>query len=141
MVEGKRVRRRPEVAKAPAAGASSPATGPMVRSTAGLNTLERMPARLSDRTDQRCGFVALIGAANAGKSTLINALVGSKVAIVSHKAQTTRSLLRGIAIAGPAQLILIDTPGIFAPRRQLDRAMVATAWAGAHDADIVGLIL
>src|SRR5678815_1282612 len=81
-----------------------------------------------------CGFAAIIGAPNAGKSTLINALVGSKVAIVTPKVQTTRALLRGIAMAGPAQLVLIDTPGIFAPRRRLDRAMVTTAWSGAHDA-------
>jgi GTP-binding protein Era len=89
----------------------------------------------------RCGFVALIGAPNAGKSTLTNALVGSKVTIVSPKVQTTRALVRGIAIAGDAQLIFVDTPGIFAPRRRLDRAMVTSAWSGAHDADIVGLIV
>src|SRR5438309_8117471 len=77
--------------------------------------------------DSRCGFIALIGAPNVGKSTLVNALVGSKVAIVSHKVQTTRSPLRGIAIAGRSQLIFIDTPGIFAPRRRLDRAMVSSA--------------
>src|SRR5437868_1163638 len=90
---------------------------------------------------RRCGFVALIGAPNAGKSTLINALVGTKVAIVSHKVQTTRALVRGIAIEGDAQLVLVDTPGIFAPKRRLDRAMVSTAWAGAHDADIVGVLI
>src|SRR5271166_4899466 len=89
----------------------------------------------------RCGFVALIGAPNVGKSTLINALVGGKVSIVSPKVQTTRTLVRGIAIEGQAQIIFIDTPGIFAPRRRLDRAMVATAWSGAHDADIIGLLL
>ncbi|MFL5091826.1 MAG: GTPase Era [Xanthobacteraceae bacterium] len=89
----------------------------------------------------RCGFIALIGAPNAGKSTLVNALVGAKVSIVTHKVQTTRALVRGIAIEGSAQLVLIDTPGIFAPKRRLDRAMVATAWGGAHDADIVGLIV
>ncbi len=89
----------------------------------------------------RCGFIALIGAPNAGKSTLVNALVGSKVAIVSPKVQTTRSLLRGIAMEGPAQLVLIDTPGIFAPRRRLDRAMVTTAWGGAHDADLVAVLI
>jgi GTP-binding protein Era len=89
----------------------------------------------------RCGFVALIGAPNAGKSTLLNALVGSKVTIVSRKVQTTRALIRGIAIAGNAQLIFVDTPGIFAPRRRLDRAMVTSAWSGAHDADLVGVLI
>src|SRR5581483_8070937 len=89
----------------------------------------------------RCGFIALIGAPNAGKSTLINALVGSKVAIVTPKVQTTRALLRGIAMEGGAQLVLVDTPGIFAPRRRLDRAMVTTAWSGAHDADIVAVLI
>ena len=92
-------------------------------------------------TATRCGFVALIGAPNAGKSTLTNALVGSKVAIVTPKVQTTRTLLRGIAMEGPAQLIFIDTPGIFAPRRRLDRAMVTTAWTGAHDADVVAVLI
>jgi GTP-binding protein Era len=89
----------------------------------------------------RCGFVALIGAPNVGKSTLLNALVGAKVTIVSHKVQTTRTLLRGIAIVGAAQIVFIDTPGIFAPKRRLDRAMVTTAWSGAHDADFVGLMI
>ena len=89
----------------------------------------------------RCGFIALIGAPNAGKSTLINALVGSKVAIVTPKVQTTRTLVRGIAMEGQAQLVFIDTPGIFAPRRRLDRAMVTTAWSGAHDADIVAVLI
>ncbi len=89
----------------------------------------------------RCGFVALIGAPNAGKSTLVNALVGSKVTIVSRKVQTTRALIRGLVIEDDAQIILVDTPGIFAPRRRLDRAMVATAWSGAHDADIVCVLL
>ena len=89
----------------------------------------------------RCGFVALIGAPNAGKSTLLNALVGSKVTIVSRKVQTTRALIRGIAIAGNAQFIFVDTPGIFAPRRRLDRAMVTSAWGGAHDADLVGVLI
>jgi GTP-binding protein Era len=89
----------------------------------------------------RCGFVAVIGAPNAGKSTLVNALVGQKVAIVSAKAQTTRARLMGIAIEGDAQILLVDTPGIFAPRRRLDRAMVAAAWAGAEDADLVLLVI
>jgi GTPase len=89
----------------------------------------------------RCGFVALIGAPNVGKSTLVNALVGSKVTIVSRKVQTTRALIRGIAIENNAQIILVDTPGIFLPKRRLDRAMVSTAWSGAHDADLVCMLL
>jgi GTP-binding protein Era len=89
----------------------------------------------------RAGFVAVIGAPNAGKSTLVNALVGQKVAIVSPKAQTTRARLMGIAIEGQTQILLVDTPGIFAPRRRLDRAMVAAAWTGAQDADLVLLVI
>ena len=89
----------------------------------------------------RAGFVALIGAPNAGKSTLINRLVGTKVSIVSHKVQTTRSIVRGIAISGAAQIIFVDTPGIFRPKRRLDRAMVETAWGGARDADQVALLI
>ena len=89
----------------------------------------------------RCGFVALIGAPNVGKSTLVNALVGSKVTIVSRKVQTTRALIRGIVIDDNAQIILVDTPGIFSPKRRLDRAMVSTAWSGAHDADLVCVLL
>ncbi|WP_273771861.1 GTPase Era [Brucella intermedia] len=85
----------------------------------------------------RSGFVALIGAPNAGKSTLVNQLVGTKVSIVTHKVQTTRALVRGIFIEGPAQIVLVDTPGIFRPKRRLDRAMVTTAWGGAKDADII----
>jgi GTP-binding protein Era len=92
-------------------------------------------------TPSRCAFVALIGAPNVGKSTLVNALVGAKVTIVSPKVQTTRTLVRGIAIEGKSQLVFVDTPGIFAPRRRLDRAMVTTAWTGAHDADIVALMI
>ena len=90
---------------------------------------------------RRCGFVAILGAPNAGKSTLVNALVGAKVSIVSPKVQTTRTRVLGIAMAGAAQLILVDTPGIFAPRRRLDRAMIASAWQGAKDADLVCLIV
>jgi GTP-binding protein Era len=93
------------------------------------------------QADTRCGFVALVGAPNAGKSTLLNALVGSKVSIVSRKVQTTRALIRGIAVEERTQLIFVDTPGIFAPRRRLDRAMVTTAWTGAHDADIAALLI
>jgi GTP-binding protein Era len=89
----------------------------------------------------RCGFVALIGAPNAGKSTLLNALVGARISIVTPKVQTTRALIRGIAIEGAAQLIFVDTPGIFAPRRRLDRAMVGSAWGSTQDADIVALLI
>jgi GTP-binding protein Era len=90
---------------------------------------------------QRCGLVAVVGAPNAGKSTLVNALVGQKVAIVSPKAQTTRTRIMGIAIEGEAQILLLDTPGIFQPRRRLDRAMVAAAWGGAQDADLIALVV
>src|SRR5690242_2050724 len=89
----------------------------------------------------RAGFVAVIGAPNAGKSTLVNALVGQKVAIVSPKAQTTRARLMGIGIHQQTQILLVDTPGIFEPRRRLDRAMVAAAWTGAQDADLVLLVI
>ncbi len=90
---------------------------------------------------QRCGFIAVVGAPNAGKSTLVNALVGAKVTIVSRKAQTTRVPIRGITIEDGSQLIFIDTPGIFAPRRRLDRAMVEAAWARAADADVIALVV
>jgi GTPase len=96
---------------------------------------------MAEAAAQACGFIALIGAPNVGKSTLINALVGSKVSIVTPKVQTTRALIRGIVVDGTAQLILVDTPGIFAPRRRLDRAMVGTAWGSAQDADIVALLI
>jgi GTP-binding protein Era len=99
---------------------------------------------MSDETpapETRCGFIAIIGAPNAGKSTLVNTLVGAKVSIVSHKVQTTRMRVRGIAVEGASQLVLIDTPGIFSPRRRLDRAMVEAAWGGAVDADIVALLV
>src|SRR6201996_769513 len=95
----------------------------------------------ADSAPTRCGFVALIGAPNVGKSTLVNALVGSKVTIVSRKVQTTRALIRGIVIEDKSQIILVDTPGIFLPKRRLDRAMVSTAWSGAHDADLVCVLL
>ncbi|MGU3539361.1 GTPase Era [Methylobacterium sp. A54F] len=91
--------------------------------------------------DARAGFVALIGVPNAGKSTLLNSLVGTKVSIVSRKVQTTRALVRGILMEGPAQVVLVDTPGIFAPKRRLDRAMVHSAWSGAADADAIALLI
>jgi GTP-binding protein Era len=94
-----------------------------------------------EQTNTKAGFVALIGAPNAGKSTLLNSLVGSKVSIVSRKVQTTRALVRGIAIEGEAQIVFVDTPGIFRPKRRLDRAMVTSAWGGAGDADVVALLL
>ncbi len=96
---------------------------------------------LTDEAPTRCGFVALIGAPNAGKSTLVNRLVGTKVSIVSRKVQTTRSIIRGIVMSDRAQVILVDTPGIFRPRKRLERAMVETAWGGARDADIVALLI
>jgi GTP-binding protein Era len=96
---------------------------------------------VTDTEATRCGFVALIGAPNAGKSTLINAAVGTKVSIVSRKVQTTRTLVRGIALVGTSQIIFVDTPGIFAPKRRLDRAMVTAAWGGAGDADVIALLI
>jgi GTPase len=92
-------------------------------------------------SDPRCGFVAVIGAPNSGKSTLTNALVGAKVSIVTHKAQTTRGPVRGIALIGTSQVILVDTPGIFQPKRRLDRAMAQAAWERAGDADLVALVI
>lgn len=92
-------------------------------------------------TEKRCGHIAVIGAPNAGKSTLVNALVGQKVAIVSPKAQTTRARLMGIALHEDTQMVLVDTPGIFAPQRKLDRAMVSAAWDGAHEADLIALVV
>ncbi len=99
-----------------------------------MNTLEEL-------SDTSCGFIALVGAPNAGKSTLLNALVGTKVSIVTHKAQTTRSQVRGVLTLEQAQLVFIDTPGIFAPKRRLERAMVDSAWGGAGDADLVAFII
>jgi GTP-binding protein Era len=97
--------------------------------------------RAEEAPPTRCGFVALIGAPNSGKSTLTNALVGAKVSIVTHKAQTTRGPVRGIALIGSSQVILVDTPGIFQPKRRLDRAMFTSAWDRAGDADIVVLVI
>src|SRR5580698_4998286 len=101
--------------------------------------VEGEPAPAAPAT--KCGFVALIGAPNAGKSTLLNALVGTKLSIVTPKVQTTRTLVRGIAMEGAAQLIFVDTPGIFTPKRRLDRAMVGTAWGSTADADLVALLI
>lgn len=92
-------------------------------------------------SDTRCGFVALIGAPNAGKSTLLNSLVGAKVSIVSRKAQTTRATVRGVVVEGAAQIVFVDTPGLFAPKRRLDRAMANAAWGAAADADALALLI
>jgi len=98
-------------------------------------------APISENGDSRCGFVAVLGAPNAGKSTLVNTLVGTKVSIVSPKVQTTRTRVRGVALHGPAQIVFVDTPGIFQPKRRLERSMVAAAWDGAADADQVLLVV
>ena len=103
--------------------------------------VEPVEEAASPATTTRCGFVALIGSPNVGKSTLLNALVGAKISIVTPKVQTTRALVRGIAVEGAAQLIFVDTPGIFAPRGRLDRAMVGSAWGSTQDADIVALLI
>ena len=92
-------------------------------------------------TQTSCGFVALIGEPNAGKSTLLNRMVGAKVSIVTHKVQTTRARIRGVALEGESQIVFVDTPGLFRPRRRLDRAMVTAAWSGASDADVVVLLI
>ncbi len=96
---------------------------------------------MNDAGERRCGYVALVGAPNSGKSTLLNQLIGAKVSIVSPKVQTTRSRVLGIVVEGGAQHVFIDTPGIFAPRRRLERAMVAAAWAGTEDADVIVLLV
>ena len=105
-----------------------------------MSTEETVTANI-DPAPTRAGFVALIGAPNAGKSTLMNRLVGTKVSIVTHKVQTTRAIIRGIATHDSAQIVFVDTPGIFRPRRKLDEAMVITAWGGAKDADLVALLI
>ena len=99
------------------------------------------PAPENPANATRCGFAAMLGAPNAGKSTLVNRMTGTKVSIVSRKVQTTRTTVRGIALQGASQIILVDTPGVFAPRRRLDRAMVQRAWSGASDADVIVLLI
>lgn len=96
---------------------------------------------MSEAGERRCGFVTVLGPTNAGKSTLVNALVGTKVAIVSHKVQTTRAPIRGIAVEGQSQIVFLDTAGIFNPKRRLDRAMIDAAWSGLEDADAVLLVI
>src|SRR5215470_13951236 len=96
---------------------------------------------MNNEAPRRAGFVAIIGAPNAGKSTLVNRLVGTKVSIVTHKVQTTRARVRGVAIVGASQLVFVDTPGIFTAKRKLDEAMVSAAWEGADDADIIALLI
>ena len=96
---------------------------------------------MNGEAESRCGFVALLGAPNAGKSTLMNAMVGAKVSIVTPKVQTTRTRILGVTSEGASQLVFVDTPGIFRPRRRLDRAMVAAAWGGVADADVVVLLI
>ena len=113
----------------------------MPRLSSGQSSTQSKTVDEDQATPTRCGHVALIGAPNAGKSTLLNRLVGRKLAIVTPKPQTTRTRLLGIAIEGPAQIIYVDTPGIFAPRRRLDRAMVAAAWSGAEDAEQTVLLV
>ncbi len=101
----------------------------------------KLTGRMPDGPGTRAGFVALIGEPNAGKSTLLNRMVGAKVSIVTHKVQTTRTRIRGVAMEGVAQIVFVDTPGLFRPRRRLDRAMVKAAWGGAADADLIVLLI
>src|SRR5690348_10661006 len=135
------VRERGDRSRQRAAGEGVAHDSPPAPSPASELRSEAPSPAMLERGETRCGYVALIGAPNAGKSTLLNRLVGHKLAIVTPKVQTTRSRLLGIAIEGNVQLILIDTPGIFAPRRRLDRAMVAAAWAGMADADQTVLLV
>lgn len=128
----------PDSDDAPEASDNVPTTSDL---SARVEPSDTQSTDTADTAARRCGFVAIIGAPNAGKSTLVNALVGSKVTIVSRKVQTTRTTIRGIALVGTSQLVLIDTPGIFAPQRRLDRAMVEAAWGGAADADVVALMV
>ncbi len=106
-----------------------------------MSATDHLPDEPDDGGATQCGYVALIGAPNAGKSTLLNALVGAKVSIVTRKVQTTRALMRGIALEGRTQLVFVDTPGIFAPKKRLEKAMVTSAWGGAGDADVVALLV
>ena len=106
-----------------------------------MEIMTTAPDQTADQVPTKCGFVALIGAPNAGKSTLLNQLVGSKISIVTHKVQTTRARIRAIALEGSAQIIFVDTPGIFAPKRKLDQEMVLAAWAGAAEADATVLLI
>src|ERR1700692_4273909 len=129
---------RPKARDAPSGAPSRP---PLPQCSTARASRPRVSMAEAAASGTRCGFVALIGAPNVGKSTLLNALVGAKISIVTPKVQTNRAVIRGIATDGPAQLIFVDTPGIFAPRRRLDRAMVSTAWRSAADADVVALLI
>ena len=111
-----------------------------MQKTGSPKVINSIPNVSINSPDTRCGFIALIGAPNAGKSTLLNQLVGSKVSIVTHKVQTTRSIIRGIVIHNRSQLVFVDTPGLFLPKRRLEQAMVETAWGGAKDSDLVALL-
>ena len=112
-----------------------------MQKTGSSEVINSIPNASINSPNTRCGFIALIGAPNAGKSTLLNRLVGSKVSIVTHKVQTTRSIIRGIAIHNQSQLVFVDTPGLFVPKRRLEQAMVETAWGGAKDSDLVALLI
>src|SRR5690349_229389 len=132
-----RTRPRPLEARGGAGGGNG---NPAARRRVGSRR-KRSLTNEPEAVETRSGFVALIGAPNAGKSTLVNQLVGAKVSIVTHKVQTTRAIVRGIATHDNAQIVFVDTPGIFRPRRRLDKAMVTTAWGGAKDADLVLVLI